>query len=116
MARAGHAHQRRRGVPGRQVAGAQHRHRDASRFFVDRRESTLNEAGDYRVAAAESGFGPEHIIGELGELLNGTVEGRRSTDELTVFKSMGIAVEDLAAAQLCVARARERGVGVEVEF
>ena len=88
----------------------------ASRFFVDRRESTLNEAGDYRVAAAESGFGPEHIIGELGELLNGTVEGRRSADELTVFKSMGIAVEDLAAAQLCVARARERGVGVEVDF
>ena len=88
----------------------------ASRFFVDRRESTLNEAGDYRVAAAESGFGPEHIVGELGELLNGTVEGRRSDDELTVFKSMGIAVEDLAAAQLCVARARERGVGVEVDF
>ena len=88
----------------------------ASRFFVDRRESTLNEAGDYRVAAAESGFGSEHIIGELGELLNGTVEGRRSADELTVFKSMGIAVEDLAAAQLCVARARERGVGVEVDF
>ena len=88
----------------------------ASRFFVDRRESTLNEAGDYRVAAAESGFGPEHIIGELGELLNGTVEGRRSADELTVFKSMGIAVEDLAAAQLCVARARERGAGVEVDF
>ena len=88
----------------------------ASRFFVDRRESTLNEAGDYRVAAAEGGFGPEHIIGELGELLNGTVEGRRSADELTVFKSMGIAVEDLAAAQLCVARARERGVGTEVDF
>ena len=88
----------------------------AARLFVDRRESTLNEAGDYRVAAAEAGFGPEHIVGELGELLNGTVEGRRSADELTVFKSMGIAVEDLAAAQLCVARARERGIGVEVEF
>jgi ornithine cyclodeaminase/alanine dehydrogenase-like protein (mu-crystallin family) len=88
----------------------------ASRLFVDRRESTFNEAGDYRIAAAESGFGPEHIVGELGELLNGTVEGRRSADELTVFKSMGIAVEDLAAAQLCVARARERGVGVEVDF
>ena len=55
-------------------------------------------------------------MAELGELLNGTVEGRRSEDELTVFKSMGIAVEDLAAAQLCVARAREQGVGVEVDF
>ena len=88
----------------------------SSRFFVDRRESTLNEAGDFLVAAEEAGFGPEHIVGELGELLNGSVEGRRSDEELTVFKSMGIAVEDLAAAQLCVARARERGIGTEVEF
>ena len=88
----------------------------AARFFVDRRESTLNEAGDYLVAAAELGFGPEHIVAELGELLNGTVQGRRSGDELTVFKSMGIAAEDLAAAQLCVTRARERGIGVEVDF
>jgi ornithine cyclodeaminase/alanine dehydrogenase-like protein (mu-crystallin family) len=88
----------------------------AARFFVDRRESTLNEAGDYLVAAAEMGFGPDHIIAELGELLNGTREGRRSSDELTVFKSMGIAAEDLAAAQLCVARARERGIGVEADF
>ena len=88
----------------------------AARFFVDRRESTLNEAGDYLVASAELGFGPDHIVAELGELLNGTREGRRSGDELTVFKSMGIAAEDLAAAQLCVARARERGIGVEVDF
>ena len=63
-----------------------------------------------------TGVGPDHIVGELGEVLAGMCEGRRSDDELTVFKSMGIAVEDLAAAQLCVARARERGVGVEVEF
>ena len=88
----------------------------AARLFVDRRESTLNEAGDYRIAAADRGFGPEHIVGELGEVLEGTVEGRRSDDELTLFKSMGIAVEDLAAAELCVARARERGIGVEVDF
>jgi ornithine cyclodeaminase/alanine dehydrogenase-like protein (mu-crystallin family) len=88
----------------------------ASRFFVDRRESTLNESGDFLLAAAEKGFGEEHILAELGELLNGTAEGRRSDDELTLFKSMGIASEDLAAAQLCVARARERGLGTEVEF
>jgi ornithine cyclodeaminase/alanine dehydrogenase-like protein (mu-crystallin family) len=88
----------------------------AARFFVDRRESTLNESGDFLVAAAELGLGAEHIVAELGELLNGTAEGRRSEAELTVFKSMGIAAEDLAAAQLCVERARERGLGVEVEF
>ncbi len=88
----------------------------AARFFVDRRESTLNESGDFLVAAAESGFGPEHIVAELGELLNGDAEGRRTDDELTVFKSMGLASEDLAAAQLIVARARERGLGTEVDF
>ena len=88
----------------------------AARFFVDRRESTLSESGDFLVAAAELGFGPDHIVAELGELLNGDAEGRRTDDELTVFKSMGIASEDLAAAQLCVARARERGIGTEVDF
>ena len=111
----GHARQRRRGVPGRASRASSARATvAASRFFVDRRESTLNEAGDYRVAAAESGFGPEHIVGELGELLNGTVEGRRSDDELTVFKSMGIAVEDLAAGAALRrpgARARRRRRG-----
>ncbi len=89
--------------------------RDSS-FFVDRRESTLNESGDYLLAALEHGFGPEHIRAELGELLIGAHPGRTSPDELTVFKSLGIAVEDLASAELCVRRARERGLGTEVEF
>jgi len=88
----------------------------SARLYVDRRESALNESGDVLLALAERGLGPDHIVGELGEALAGMCEGRRSDDELTVFKSMGIAVEDLAAAQLCVARARERGLGTEVEF
>ncbi len=88
----------------------------AARLFVDRRESTLNEAGDYLRAVEEQGIGPDHIVAELGELLNGTAEGRCSDEELTLFKSCGIAAEDLAAAQLCLARAREHGVGVEIDF
>jgi len=88
----------------------------AARFFVDRRESTFNEAGDYLRAVEEQGIGPDHIVAELGELLNATAVGRRSDEELTLFKSCGIAAEDLAAAQLCVARARERGTGVEIDF
>jgi ornithine cyclodeaminase/alanine dehydrogenase-like protein (mu-crystallin family) len=88
----------------------------AASLFVDRRESTLNEAGDYLFAVEEAGIGPEHILAELGELLEGVHPGRRSADELTVFKSLGIAVEDLAAAELCVTRARERGVGLELDF
>ena len=88
----------------------------AASLFVDRRESTLNEAGDYLFAAEEAGIGPDHIRAELGELLEGVHPGRTADDELTVFKSLGIAVEDLAAAELVVARARERGVGTEVAF
>jgi ornithine cyclodeaminase len=85
-------------------------------LFVDRRESTVNEAGDYLAAVEETGIGPDHIVAELGELLVGSHPGRRDDAELTVFKSLGLAVEDLAAAALCVERARERGVGAEVPF
>jgi ornithine cyclodeaminase/alanine dehydrogenase-like protein (mu-crystallin family) len=85
-------------------------------LFVDRRESTLHEAGDYLLPAAEGAIAPDHIKAELGEVLVGKHPGREHEDELTVFKSLGIAVEDLAAAELVVGRAREQGVGVEVEF
>ena len=86
----------------------------AASLFVDRRESTVNESGDYLGAVAERGIGPEHILAELGELLVGAHPGRRSDEELTVFKSLGLAAEDLAAAALCVERrprARHRSRG-----
>jgi ornithine cyclodeaminase/alanine dehydrogenase-like protein (mu-crystallin family) len=88
---------------------------DAS-FYVDRRESTVNEAGDYLFPLGEGAIGPEHIRGEIGEVLVGAVEGRRSADELTVFKSLGLAVEDLAAAEHVLARAEAEGVGTVVDF
>jgi ornithine cyclodeaminase/alanine dehydrogenase-like protein (mu-crystallin family) len=88
----------------------------ASSLFVDRRESTLNEAGDYLVPVAEGAIDPDHIKAELGEVLVGSHPGREREDELTVFKSLGLAVEDLATAELVVRRAREQGVGSEVEF
>ncbi len=87
-----------------------------SSFFVDRRESALNEAGDYVLAASEGAVGPDHIKAELGEVLTGLHPGREHEDELTVFESLGIAVQDLAAAELVVRRARERGFGSEAEF
>ncbi len=85
-------------------------------FFTDRRESCVNEAGDYVIAAAEGAVGPDHIRAELGEVLAGMHPGRESEGELTVFESLGIAVEDLASAELVLRRAREQGVGAEVEF
>ena len=88
----------------------------ASSLFVDRRESTLNESGDYLGAVRESGIGPDHIQAELGEILISAHKGRTSPEEITMFKSLGIAVEDLAAAQLCIDRARQRGVGSEVAW
>jgi ornithine cyclodeaminase len=87
-----------------------------SSFFTDRRESCLAEAGDYVLAAAEGAVGPDHIKAELGEVLAGLHPGREHQDELTVFESLGIAVEDLAAAELVVRKARAQGAGVEVEF
>jgi len=85
-------------------------------LYVDRRESTLNEAGDYLFPAAEGAIGPDHIRGELGELLIGSVEGRSSDSELTVFKSLGLAVEDLGAVELVLRRAEAEGGGVEVDL
>lgn len=88
----------------------------AASLFVDRRESTLNESGDYLFAAKEGAIGPDHIRAELGELLIGKHRGRSSTEELTVFKSLGIAVEDLASAQFLYQRALEQKVGARVDF
>jgi ornithine cyclodeaminase/alanine dehydrogenase-like protein (mu-crystallin family) len=84
----------------------------AATLVVDRRESALNEAGDLLLA----GFGDERIAAELGEVLVGRHPGRKDAEELTVFKSLGLGVEDLAAAELVVRKAREQGVGTEVEF
>ncbi len=85
-------------------------------LFVDRRESALNEAGDYVIAAAEGAFGPEHIRAELGEVLTGRHPGRKSSDEITVFKSLGLAVEDLASAAHVYEKAQEQKAGTWVEF
>jgi len=85
-------------------------------LFVDRRESTVNESGEYLRAVEEEGVGPDHIRAELGEVLVGSHDGRRSDDELTVFVSLGLAVEDLAAAEYLSRRARDDGVGSVVPF
>jgi ornithine cyclodeaminase len=88
----------------------------AANLFVDRRESTLNEAGDYLFAAREGAIGPEHIRAEIGELLIGAHPGRTSPDEITVFKSLGLAIEDLAAADYVYRQAQTQGVGSWIEF
>ena len=85
-------------------------------LFADSRESVLAESGDYRLAAAEAGLGPGHIRAEIGELLTDGGAGRQSPEEITIFESLGLAVEDLAAATLAYRAARERGIGTGVDF
>lgn len=87
-----------------------------SRVIVDRRESALAEAGDLLIPMKEGAIDATHIAGELGDVLLRRVEGRRATSEVTLFKSLGIAVEDLAAAHLIHARARAQGRGIAVDF
>ncbi|MFY9820503.1 MAG: ornithine cyclodeaminase family protein [Thermoanaerobaculia bacterium] len=82
-----------------------------ARLFTDRRESLLAEAGDFLLARADGAVDDSHIQGELGDVLEGKIPGRRSDDEVTLFKSLGIAVEDLASGRHIYAKALELGKG-----
>jgi ornithine cyclodeaminase len=82
-----------------------------ARVFVDSRTGALAEAGDLLRPIREGAFDGNHIAGELGQLAAGSVAGRRTADEVTLFKSLGMAVEDVAAAHLAYERATERGLG-----
>lgn len=87
-----------------------------SSLFVDRRESTINEGGDYLFALREGAIGTDHIKAEIGELLIGAKPGRTSPDEITVFKSLGLAIEDLASADYLYRKAKENQKGTWVDF
>jgi ornithine cyclodeaminase/alanine dehydrogenase-like protein (mu-crystallin family) len=80
-------------------------------LFVDRRESTVNESGDYLMALREGAIDEGHIRAEIGEVLEGMAPGRTSPDEITCFKGLGLAIEDLAAAELAIASAASSGIG-----
>ena len=87
-----------------------------ARIFVDRRESALNEAGDYLLAAKEGAIGPENILGEIGELLTGAKQGRTSEDQITLFKSLGLAIEDVVCAEYLYQKAQAQNIGSWVDF
>lgn len=87
-----------------------------SRLYVDRRESALNEPGDILVPLRDGEIVPEHIVAELGELLIGRGVGRRDDREITLFKSLGLAIEDLAAAAHVYDQAERTRAGVRVEL
>jgi ornithine cyclodeaminase len=86
------------------------------RLYVDRRESALNEAGDFLIPKRDGAIGDDHIVGELGDVLLGRASGRRTEAEVTIFKSLGLAVEDVAAARFLYERATAAGSGTRVEL
>lgn len=88
----------------------------AATLYVDSRESAHNEAGDYLLAVKEGAIRAEHIRAELGEVLMGAAAGRTSADEITLFESLGLAAEDLAAAAYVYQQAQALQAGTWVEF
>jgi ornithine cyclodeaminase/alanine dehydrogenase-like protein (mu-crystallin family) len=84
-----------------------------ARLFVDSRAAALAESGDIVMGIQEGRFTADHIVAEIGELVNGAA-GRRSQTDITIFKSLGLAVEDVMAADLAYRRAVEQGIGVEL--
>jgi ornithine cyclodeaminase/alanine dehydrogenase-like protein (mu-crystallin family) len=87
-----------------------------SRFFVDYRESTVNEGGEYLRALKAGAITPEHILAEIGEVANRTKVGRRSLSDVTLYKSLGIAPQDLASAHHVLEKARSAGIGQVIDF
>jgi len=87
-----------------------------SRCFVDSRTGALAESGDLLLPIQEGAIDATHIAGEIGEVFAGTVAGRTGAEEVTLFKSLGMAVEDVVTAQHIYERARAQGIGREVVF
>lgn len=87
-----------------------------ARFYVDYKESTRHEGGEYRRALEAGAISPAHILAEIGEVANGSQPGRRSLSDITLYKSLGIAPQDLAAAHYVLHRARAAGVGQVIDF
>jgi len=87
-----------------------------SRLYADRRESLINEGGEFIIAVREGAIGEDHVVGELGEVVVGLAPGRGSDEEVTLFRSLGLAVEDLASARHIYERATATGAGTRVEL
>lgn len=87
-----------------------------SEFYVDYREAALAQAGELRAAIAAGVVGASHIRGEIGELLLGLVPGRSSAGAITIYKSLGVTAQDLAAADVVLRAARAAGIGQDINL
>lgn len=87
-----------------------------SRFYTDYRPSAMDQAGELLDAISQGLVTEEHIAGEIGEVLAGEVPGRRDQDEITVYKSLGVAAQDFAAGLAAFEFAKAKGLGIEVPW
>lgn len=87
-----------------------------ARFFTDYRESALALAGEFRRALEAGLIDEDHLVGEIGEILEGMVPGRTSGEDVTVFKSLGMIAEDLLSADFVLTEAERRGIGEMIEW
>jgi ornithine cyclodeaminase/alanine dehydrogenase-like protein (mu-crystallin family) len=87
-----------------------------AKVVVDSREAIMAECGDILLALKEGSISKESIHGEIGEVLTGTKAGREHTDEVTLYKSVGIAIQDVATANLVYHKALKQEVGTTVEI
>lgn len=87
-----------------------------SKVIVDSREAALAEAGDLIIPIAEKAIAPNHVWGELGEVILGKSKGRTSDQEITLFKSVGLALQDVSTALLVYKKAVQQNKGTNVKI
>ena len=87
-----------------------------AKVICDQKQACLNEAGDIQIPVEEGVYSSDDIHGELGSVINGTITGRENDEEITLFKSVGLAIQDISCASLVYEQAKEQGVGLEFDF
>lgn len=87
-----------------------------AKVYVDQRSACLSEAGDLTQRIEAGIIDKNHLIGEVGQLLNGTIKGRQHPDEITFFKSVGLGAQDLFTVKLAIEKAKELGIGQRVNL
>ena len=86
------------------------------KVICDQKQACLNEAGDIQIPVEEGVYSSDDIHGELGSVINGTITGRENDEEITLFKSVGLAIQDISCASLVYEQAKEQGIGLEFDF
>ncbi len=87
-----------------------------ARVVVDSLSASLEEAGDLIIPLRKGMIQESHILGELGHLVSGAFSGRKSAEDITFFKSVGIAIQDLAVAELALRKANSLRLGTEINL